>query len=375
MEQSREKTMRKLRNLAPAAVLATAALLPAPAAAQNRNSPVFTADKEACYGRVYDRAHLASHPLQKVTSLHVLRSLGERPAAENWQPDQRGELIKKFRDEGQADVTAFVTFKDRKGTFHNFLSCNREGPKGTLCYIDCDGGSFNLRRANPSALLLENEGFVLVGGCGEEVAEGKEVYFKPGQDDKVFRLDAKPLAVCRAEEQKVLPVRSEMPLRERFKEDEEFCFGRDYDQAHLASHPKQLVSTIRVGRLDPKKERANLSDTDVKWWWFNVELDVKLSLRSGGTDKTAHYACTPQQASWECRRETKEESHNACNDRMVQIVRGPVLQIDLVARTSGLPITNECANASDSGQYPELPPTKSDDRTFRLTRMPVAACR
>src|ERR1700752_3965007 len=45
----------------------------ADAPAQPRN-PVFTADKEACYGRVYDRAHMASHPDQKATSIHVFRS-------------------------------------------------------------------------------------------------------------------------------------------------------------------------------------------------------------------------------------------------------------------------------------------------------------
>jgi hypothetical protein len=183
------------------ALMAATTLLPAPAAAQAR-TPVFTADQEACFGSVYDRTHLASHPQQKVTSIHVLRSLGERREAENWQPDQRDELIKKFRAEGQAEVLAFVNFRDRKGTFYNSLSCNKEGPKGVLCYIDCDGGSFNLKRANPSALLLENEGFVLVGGCADEVAEGKEVYFKPGKDDKLFRLDARPVAACRAEEQK-----------------------------------------------------------------------------------------------------------------------------------------------------------------------------
>jgi 2,3-diketo-5-methylthiopentyl-1-phosphate enolase len=28
-----------------------------------------------------------------------------------------------------------------------------------------------------------------------------------------------------------------------------------------------------------------------------------------------------------------------------------------------------------NGQFPENPPTKTDDRSFRLTRMPIAACR
>jgi hypothetical protein len=363
--------MRRPRSIAPAiALVAAIAVLPVPAAAEARN-PIFAADKEACFGRVYDRAHLTAHPQQKVTSLHVLRSLGERREAENWQPDQRDELIKRFREDGQADVVAFVTFRDRRGPSYNSLTCNKEDPKGVRCSIECDGGSFNLKRINAGAVLLENAGFILVP-CAEEPAEGQQVEFKPGKDDKVFRLDSKPVAACRAEEQKAVPVRQEKPLRERFKEDEAFCFGRDYDEAHLASHPRQLVTSLRVGRLDPAKERAEPDAS--KWWWFNVALDVKLSLRGGG-GASAHYACTPQQANWECRRETGAETRNACSDRMIQLVRGPGDEIYVQNRTSGLPITNECATAQDAGQYPALPPTKSDDRTFRLNRMPVAACR
>ena len=56
--------------------------------------------------------------------------------------------------------------------------------------IECDGGSFRLARAGANSVLLHNNGFVLVGGCGEEMEEGKEVYFDPGADDKVFRLDS-----------------------------------------------------------------------------------------------------------------------------------------------------------------------------------------
>jgi hypothetical protein len=53
---------------------------------------LFVADQEACFGRVYDRAHLAAHPNQTVTSLHIFRYLGERPEAENWQASRRDEL-------------------------------------------------------------------------------------------------------------------------------------------------------------------------------------------------------------------------------------------------------------------------------------------
>jgi hypothetical protein len=342
-----------------------------PAAAQNRN-PLFTADREACYGRVYDRNHLASHPQQKVTSVHILRTLSERPEAERFEPNQREEEIKKFRETGETNVTALVTFRDRKGTFYNSLTCNKEDRRGTHCYIECDGGSFTLKREAAGTVLLDNGGFVLIGGCGDEVEPSQEVYFSPGKDDKVFRLESKPVAACRAEEQKAKPIRAGKPLRERFGEDETFCFGRDYDAAHLASHPRQEIASIRIGRLNPAKEKTD--EPDIPLWWQRVQLSVSLRLK-GGAAMPARYGCMPLEGSWECRRQTEGERHDACGDRSIHLVRGPDDDILVYNRNSGLPIDRECETAKDSGQYAQNPVTRSDDKMFRLSRMPVAACR
>jgi hypothetical protein len=334
--------------------------------------PMFTADRDACFGRVYDAAHLKAHPKQKVSSIHVLRSLELRREAENWTPDARAESIRSFREDGQASVTAFVNFRDRKGTFHNALTCDQETREGVRCMIECDGGSFRLARSGANSVLLHNNGFVLVGGCGEEIEEGQERHFDPGADDKVFRLDNRPVAACRAEEQKATPIPAGLPLRERFKEDEQFCFGRDYDAAHLTSNPKQMVSQIRVGRLTPAKERED--DNDSKFWWFNVKLDVSVTLRSNLKTTTVRYACSPQEASWECQRRVESGSPSACSSRSIQLVRGPGDEILLYNRHSGLPTDNECEAAPTGQQFPARPMTRSDDRTFRLTRMPVRQC-
>jgi hypothetical protein len=359
-----------MRNLAVALLLAATAL-PLPASAQSR-PPLFTADREACFGRVYDRAHLASHPQQKVTSVHILRSLGERPEAENWRPDQREQIINTFREDGRTNVSAFVNFRDRKATFYNTLGCEKEGKDGAFCAIDCDGGSFRLTRESVNAVLLNNNGFVLIGGCGDDVEEGKEVFFSPGKDDKVFRLENKPIAACRAEEQKALPIRAGKPLRERFTEDEAFCFGRDYDAAHLASHPRQMIAALRIGRLDPAKEKAD--NPEVKSWWFNVKLDVALTLKSRGGG-AARYDCSPQEGSWECRRQVPSGTSATCSYRTIHLGRGPGDEILLLNRSSGLPIDNECTITPPSEQSMQSPPTRSDDKTFRLARMPVEACR
>ncbi len=363
------------RLLAPAGLtcLLLACLLaawPTASTAETR-APLFTAEADACYGRVYDAAHLKSHPKQKVTSIHILRSLDRRREAENWTPDARAESLQSFREDGQSSVSAFVTFRDRKGTFYNSLTCDRETREGVRCMIECDGGSFRLTRTSGNAVLLHNNGFVLIGGCGEEVDEGKEVFFDPGADDKVFRLDSKPVAACRAEEQRAVPIAAGAPLRERFKEDEQFCFGRDFEPAHLSSHPKQIVTQIRVGRLTPAKERED--DTAGKWWWFNVKLDISVTLRDLKTT-TVRYACTPQEASWECQRLVEGDAVSACRDRNIQLVRGPGDDLLLYNRNSGLPIDKECETAETGQQFGSRPLTRSDDRTFRLTRMPIRQC-
>src|SRR5262245_45343064 len=273
-----------------ALMLATAV----PASAQMR-VPLLTADQEACFGRVYDRQHLASHPNQKVTSLHIFRPLGERPEAENWQATRRDEAIKQFRDSGEAEVEALVTFRERKGYFHNWLTCGKESKDGMRCHIACDGGSFELKRESAGTALLTNNGFVLIGGCGEDVEASQEIYFSPGKDDKVFRLEAKAAPVCLAEAQKARPIRPGKPLRERLQETEPFCFGRDYDAAHLAKHPQQKVASIRVGRLTPAEERLDKDLT--QRWPDDVKLSVALMLNSGAARGPLRYVCNPHEAS------------------------------------------------------------------------------
>jgi hypothetical protein len=156
--------MEAIRTLTVIILVATTLTLSLPAGAQ-AGAPLFVADQEACFGRVYDRAHLAAHPNQTVTSVHIFRYLGERPEAENWQASRRDEAIKQFRETGYAAVQAFVTFRGRPGYFHNWLGCAKEAKEGTNCSVECDGGSFDLKRESAGTVLLNNNGFRLIG-CG-----------------------------------------------------------------------------------------------------------------------------------------------------------------------------------------------------------------
>jgi hypothetical protein len=345
------------------AILVTMALALSRTAGAQAGAQLFVADQEACFGRVYDRAHLANHPNQQVTSLHIFRYLGDRPEAENWRAGLRDELIKMFHQDGVAWVQAFVTFRGRTGYFHNWLNCTKETKEITHCYVECDGGSFDLKRESAGTVLLNNNGLSLFV-CGEEE---EEVYFSPGRDDKVFRLETKAVNICRAEERKAMPIRPGKPLRERFQESELFCFGRDYDAAHLAKHPQQKVASIRVGRLNPEAERR---DPDQKWP-DDVKLSVALTVKAAPSSRALTYVCSPREASWEC---TAEDVSSSCYGGTIHLARGGDDDILLINRKEGLPIDAPCeAKTTSSDDHQQR--TSSDDRTFRLVRMPIKACR
>jgi hypothetical protein len=273
------------------------------AAAQEKSSPLpshLPLLKEVCFGRAYDAAHLASHPKQRVTSFHLAREFTPDPFTEDpsWTPE---ELRNVDGEDGRILVTAYVRFRDRPGVFSNGLSCAREDSGNVRCGIDCDGGSFNLKASGPS-ILLENEGFVVVGGCGasEEDQDNSEVV-KPGADDKLFRLDPKPVAACVAERQARAPAFAKLgaPIRERFAPKDAICFSRDYDAAHLAAHPAQSVRHIAVLKPDGDVKAAGEHPS--------YDLTFRITTRDGKkSEKKA--SCAPDAYRYLC------SFHNEDND-------------------------------------------------------------
>lgn len=237
------------------ALLATLLALTASASAQERPqehaSPLpshFPPGKEACFGRVYGNTHLKLRPRQQVTSFHIFRDLDPDQNTED-EPQTREEILKNDTESSSMNVSAYVRFKNRKGIFWNTLNCNKSADrKITRCGIDCDGGSFDLQPRQQS-LLLTNNGFVLVGGCGasEEEYENK-LFFEPGADDKVFRLEPLPVAQCAALRDTLKPAFAKMgaALRIRFAKEEASCYSRTYNDAHLKKNPQQTVRRIAM---------------------------------------------------------------------------------------------------------------------------------
>jgi hypothetical protein len=152
--------------------------------------------------------------------------------------------------------------------------------------------------------------------------------------------------------------------------DESFCFGRDFDRAHLARHPRQKIASIRITHSE-----ADLG-ADHGERPSPMKLTALVTLRDRIVKRTANYVCTPLDTSLECENALKDEKViSIC--RRFHLVGAPADDLLLINRRDGLPIESDCDEVriaeEDNGAGDRITP--SDDRIIRLSRMPAAACR
>jgi len=151
---------------------------------------------KACYRRVYDKAHLATHPRQTVTAMTFLIRVvrydaqGERHQTPATKPDDwigyQFAMAVERRREGRTLRTSGDCF----------------GSESARCSVDCDGGGVTLEKAEPDALLVrlpDDYGIRLSSAC-----EGNATMLKPGSDDKAFRLAKVADRLCGALEKRQL---------------------------------------------------------------------------------------------------------------------------------------------------------------------------
>lgn len=320
-------------------------------AQEQRSSPLplhMPLGEEACFGRTYDAAHLKQHPKQRVTSFHLFRDFTPDPTKE--MPQETREKLVADDGQGGIQITAYVRFRDRPGLFFNGLSCMGYPESGVRCGIDCDGGGFRLKPSGDS-LLLDNEGFVVIGGCGASEDEAEQAdNVRPGADDKVFRLDRKPVAECRALEDSRKPMWAALgaPLRERLDTENAVCFTRSYDAAHLAKHPKQTVKRIAVLKVQGDKRG------DDEFPYYNFVFRVELKNGKKAEKKTQ---CGADQYAFAC-------THNADFDtqRDFYLTRAGKDHMMLRDRRGAM---NKMFDGITLG---------ADDRIFKLEQSPANAC-
>jgi hypothetical protein len=148
----------------------------------------------ACFIRRYDAAHMAQHPLQKVTVMKLL-------VTAEMVPDDK-VLEYSFR--------LGVNFRDRPGDFDSSGDCGHAAaakvpddaetvmPAGVdiSCGVDCDGGGVTVSLANNDASLIVKPIDRIRIWKGKNPDESAATALNAGADDKVFRLDRTKLDEC-----------------------------------------------------------------------------------------------------------------------------------------------------------------------------------
>ncbi len=136
-----------------------------------------------CYGREYTNAHMQKTPLQTVKKMDV--------KFYKYNQTEEGILL---------DVTAQIKKDDVYKQYSTSMYCTSESATSLRCGIECDGGSATITwdvKTVGNEILLKNNGFVMYGGCGEDVSEEDMIWLEDlkGGDD-VFKLYALPAEYC-----------------------------------------------------------------------------------------------------------------------------------------------------------------------------------
>jgi hypothetical protein len=132
-----------------------------------------------CYSQAFDKAHLAAHPNQRITSIPLVIA----------------PMIVQGHDRYPAWPYLFVTrLKGEKGLFWQGGQCEFDGGEFN-CSVDCDGGHVTLAapEAGPGLHMELRKTFVLQGGCGDR---RKVVYLSRIIEEPSYTLEAKDMNVC-----------------------------------------------------------------------------------------------------------------------------------------------------------------------------------
>jgi hypothetical protein len=319
--------------------------------------------KDACFGRVYDQAHLKAHPNQKVQRIFFYR--GSDPVS---HPNEEPTY-----DSG---YNSFLTTTVRGARKPDWVGgwcgsgVDEEGkPSGISCGMECDRTMALLKIDDKGRLIVSkfHRDIYLDAGAEEELGEEEYNRQALGSDDDGFALDRRPAAECRAEFAKVDPVDPKLgePLRVRLKPDQPFCYGRDYTASHLASHPDQATQTIRVFR-GPIELAAYAAGNTPDNWPNGSDLIVSVTTRKGSARAMQSYTCDGEGDQWRCVATDKASDANCdLSAREIYLRRGANGTMMLANPGAGLPIADLCASGDE---------TKSDDKVFRLDPMPQSQC-
>ena len=321
---------------------------------------------DACFGRVYDAAHLKAHPKQKVARIFFY--YGHDPVSRpNEEPTANPDT----------SYNGFVTTTVRGAKAPQWASgwCNHEirgrhiGP--IRCGMDCD--------RTLASLKVDDKGRVLLSDLSPDIYLDPARKKNSARRNMTGRRSAPRTTISASTRCRPRPARpnsrasirsirrSATPLRVRLKPDQAFCYGRDYDAAHMSSHPNQLTQSIRVFR-GPVELASFASGGDAANWPDGADIAVSVTTRQKSGKVTQTYSCQGEADQWRCAASAKM-SDFSCDiaQKEIFLKRGANGTMMLANPNSSVAIVDLCSKAADGK-------TKSDDKVYRLEPMPQSAC-
>lgn len=321
---------------------------------------------DVCFGRVYDAAHLKAHPHQKVARIFFF--YGHDPVSRpNEEPPANQDN----------SYNGFLTTTVRGAKKPEWASswCNKNDPEdkasGIRCGMDCDRTLASLKVDDKGELLLSSlsQDVYLDPDAAESMSKAEYARQALGSEDDNFKLDPMPADDCKAEFARIDPIDPALgdPLRVRLKPDQPFCFGRDYDDAHLKSHPNQLTQSIRVFR-GPIELASFAAGGDAANWPDGADIAVSVTTRQKDKKVTQTYSCQGEADQWRCSASSKMSDFTCdISQKEIFLKRGANGTMMLANPNNAVAVVDLCSKAGDGK-------TKSDDKVFRLQPMPQPAC-
>ncbi|TPI16784.1 hypothetical protein FJW06_00205 [Mesorhizobium sp. B4-1-3] len=321
---------------------------------------------DACFGRIYDAAHLKAHPHQKVARIFFY--YGHDPVS---RPNEEPLANQDNSHNGFLTTTA----RDAKKPEWASGWCNKNDPgdpsSGIRCGMDCDRTLASLKVDDKGKLLLSDlsPDIYLDPDASESMSKAEYNKQALGSEDDNFKLEPMPADSCKAEFARIDPIDPALgdPLRVRLKPDQPFCFGRDYDDAHLKSHPGQLTQSIRVFR-GPIELAAFAAGGDAVNWPDGADIAVSVTTRQKGAKITQTYSCQGEADQWRCSASAKMSDFSCdISQKEIFLKRGPNGTMMVSNPNNAVAVVDLCSKAANGK-------TKSDDKVYRLQPMPQSAC-
>lgn len=265
---------------------------------------------EACYGRVYDGAHLSRNPNQSISEVYLAR-LNVRDSDLETEPPRPEDVLALVRERSTmslptSDMEVIARLRDPPGVFVGGVSCTHAADGTFACAVECDGGGFRARPDGAGVLVeFETSGLRVGPSCGG--SERDSVRLGARRADRTVRMSTLPVASCYAARDAARPgwVGHGPPLRETLPGTGTACFTRAYDQGHMAQNPEQrIVSLATRARWNPGTADSSPS----------IDITLSARLRNGAVQK-ASARCFAVDYAFVCTAEGREGS--------VMLTRGP----------------------------------------------------